>query len=490
MNILIVASECVPYAKTGGLADVVGVLPKFLKKLGHDVRVVMPRYYVVDKEKFGLKPISGALGVPMGIIGEQWCGIYESCLPNSDVPIYFLEHELYYGRAELYNVGGKGFIDNDNRFVFLSRAALQLAKKLDFKPDIVHANDWHTAIMSMFLKTVYKDDHFFAKTASVLTIHNMQYQGVFYAGLMDVLGIGWENWLDVEWMGQVNLLKGGIYAADMVNTVSEGYLQEIKTPEYGYTLDGVMRDKGSSALGIINGMDYDEWNSEKDKFIAAPFSESDLSGKAICKKTLQEKFNLPVKNVPVLGIISRLVEQKGIDIIIEALPAILSLDIQMVVLGEGEPLAHEVFLKAAKDYPEKFACKIGYDHALSHQIEAGSDFFIMPSRFEPCGLNQMYSLRYGTPPIVRATGGLNDSVDNYDEAANSGDGFKFYSLTSQALYDTVGWAVWMYYNTPDKLKELRIRGMKKRFTWEKSAIRYEEMYEQALIKHYHINQNI
>ncbi len=486
MNILIVASECVPYAKTGGLADVVGILPKFLKKLGHDVRVVMPRYYVVDKEKFGLKPINCALGVPMGIIGEQWCGVYEATLPNSDVPIYFLEHEVYYGRAELYNVDGKGFIDNDNRFVFLSRAALQLAKKIDFRPDIIHANDWHTAIMGMFLKTVYKNDHFFAKTASVLTIHNMQYQGVFYAGLMDVLGIGLENWLDVEWMGQVNLLKGGIYAADMVNTVSEGYLKEIKTPEYGYTLDGVMRDKASCAVGIINGMDYEEWDSENDKFIAAPYSEINLSGKQSCKEFLQQKFNLPKKNVPILGIISRLVEQKGIDIIIEALPMILSLDVQMVVLGEGEPLAHELFLKTAKDYPEKFACKIGYDHALSHQIEAGSDFFIMPSRFEPCGLNQMYSLRYGTPPIVRATGGLNDSVDNYDEANSSGDGFKFYTLTPEALYDTVGWAVWVYYNTPEKLKELRIRGMKKRFTWEKSAIKYEEMYEQALIKHYHM----
>ncbi|MEY4504538.1 MAG: hypothetical protein RL154_834, partial [Pseudomonadota bacterium] len=320
MNILIVASECVPYAKTGGLADVVGVLPKFLKKLGHDVRVVMPRYYVVDRQKYGLKLLNDPLGVPMGIIGEQWCGIYESTLPDSDVPVYFLEHEVYYGRSELYNVNGKGFLDNDNRFVFLSRAALQLAKKLDFKPDIVHSNDWHTAAMSIFLNTVYKDDVFFAKTAGVLTIHNIQYQGVFYAGLMDVLDIGWESWLDVEWLGQVNLLKGGIYNSLVVNTVSEGYLGEIKTPEYGYSLDGVICDKGENALGIINGMDYTEWNSESDKFLPAPFSEINLDGKAICKKALQEKFSLPTKNVPVLGIISRLVEQKGVDILAKALP--------------------------------------------------------------------------------------------------------------------------------------------------------------------------
>ena len=478
MKILIAASECVPYAKTGGLADVVGILPKFLKALGHDVRVVMPRYYAVDKQKYGLKLIGDPLGVPMGIIGEQWCGVYESKLPDSDVPVYFLEHEVYYGRAELYNADGKGFLDNDNRFVFLSRAALQLAKKLDFKPDIVHSNDWHTAAMSVFLNTIYKHDPFFKDTASVLTIHNIQYQGVFYEGVMDVLGIGWDSWIDLEWKGQVNLLKGGIYASTMVNTVSEGYMNEIKTPEYGYGLEGVVLDKGLNAIGILNGMDYSEWDSEHDKFLPAPFSEINLEGKAVCKRALQEKFGLPKKDVPILGVVSRLVEQKGIDILAEAMPYIMSLDVQMVMLGEGEPWTHFYFGDTMIANPEKFACKIGYDHGLSHLIEAGADFFVMPSRFEPCGLNQMYSLRYGTPPIVRATGGLNDTVENFD-GNNSGDGFKFYALTAQALYDTIGWAVWTYYNEPQKLVELRKRGMKKRFTWEKSAAKYVEMYHKA-----------
>lgn len=480
MNILITASECVPYAKTGGLADVVGILPKFLKQMGHDVRVVMPRYYGVNIDKYGLKLIDGPLGVPMGIIGEQWCGVYEGRLPDSDVPIYFLEHEVYYGRSELYNVDGRGFLDNDNRFVFLSRATLQLVKKINFKPDIVNANDWHTAATSIFLKTVYKDDPFFKHTATVLTVHNIQYQGIFYEGLMDVLNIGWEYWIDLEWMGQVNLLKGGIYMSDMVNTVSEGYMNEIKTPEYGYKLDGVVSDKGSNIVGILNGMDYKEWDSENDKFLPAPFSEINLEGKTICKRALQEKFGLPIKNVPIFGIVSRLVEQKGIDILAEAMPCILSLDIQMVMLGEGEPWAHFYFGDTMIANPDKFACKIGYDNALSHLIEAGSDFFVMPSRFEPCGLNQMYSLRYGTPPIVRATGGLNDTVENFSDRENSGDGFKFFTLTAQALFDTIGWAVWTYYNEPHKLIELRKRGMKKRFTWEKSAAKYVAMYEKAL----------
>lgn len=484
LNILIVASECVPFAKTGGLADVVGILPKFLKKMGHDVRVVMPRYYRIDKAK--LKPLSDAmpLGVPMGIIGEQWCGVYEGVLPNSDVPIYFLEHELYYGRDAIYNnAEGEGFLDNDNRFVFLSRAALQLAKALDFRPDIVHANDWHTAAIPVFMNTIYKHDPFFAKTASVLTIHNMQYQGQFYEGLMDVLGIGWEhfNFLELEQDDCVNLLKGGIYHANLVSTVSKGYKNEIMTSEYGYGLEGVMRDRTAFVRGILNGMDYEEWNPKTDKYLAKNYDVGDMDGKDVCKADIQKTMGLPVNQaIPLFGIVSRLVEQKGVHLLSEAFDWIMGLDIQMVMLGEGDARAHEFFRSMASKYPSKFAVQIGYDNSLAHKIEAGADFFVMPSIFEPCGLNQMYSLRYGTLPIVRATGGLDDTVENFDERRKSGDGFKFGDAKAWALYNTIGWATYTYYNNKEAMVILQKNAMGKRFTWEESAKKYEEMYVDAI----------
>lgn len=484
LNILIVASECVPFAKTGGLADVVGILPKFLKKAGHDVRVVMPRYYRIDKTK--LKPLSDAmpLGVPMGVIGEQWCGVYEGVLPNSDVPIYFLEHELYYGRDAIYNnAEGEGFLDNDNRFVFLSRAALQLTKALDFRPDIVHANDWHTAAIPVFMNTIYKHDVFFAKTASVLTIHNMQYQGQFYEGLMDVLAVGWEhfNFLELEQDDCVNLLKGGIYHANLVNTVSDGYKNEIMTSEYGYGLEGVMQDRAAFVRGILNGMDYEEWNPKTDKYLVKNYDMGNMDGKDDCKADVQKLMGLSVNpNVPLFGIVSRLVEQKGVHLLSDAFEWIMGLDIQMVMLGEGDAQAHEFFRSMATKYPKKFAVRIGYDNALAHKIEAGADFFVMPSIFEPCGLNQMYSLRYGTLPIVRATGGLDDTVENFDERRKTGNGFKFSDAKAWALYNTIGWATYTYYNNKDAMENLQKNAMSKRFTWEESAKKYEEMYSDAI----------
>jgi len=479
LSILITASECVPYAKTGGLGDVVGILPKFLKKLGHDVRVIMPRYYVIDKEKYGLKPIGVPLGVPMGVIGEQWCQLYEGTLPHSDVPAYFVEHELYFGRAEIYNANGKGFMDNDNRFVFLSRASLQACKLLDFRPDIIHANDWHTAVANVFLNTVYGDDPFFAQTSSLLTIHNMQYQGEFYPGLMEVLDLGWDRFhhMEMEHHGSVNLLKGGIYHSKVINTVSNGYKNEIATPEYAYGLEDTVNYRWQDFYGIVNGMDYEEWDPSSDKYLAANYDVGDMTGKAVCKKDLQERFGLPVRDdVPVFGVVSRLVDQKGIDILAEAIHKILALDIQFVMLGEGEPWAHFYFGDVMAAYPEKFAVRIGYDNSLAHKIEAGSDFFVMPSRFEPCGLNQMYSLRYGTPPIVRATGGLDDTVENFDEIAGTGDGFKFHTTAASALFDTIGWATYTFYNNKTGLAKLRENGMSKRFTWDESAKKYEELW--------------
>ena len=485
INILMAASEAVPFAKEGGLADVAGALPRALAARGHDVRVVMPRYYKVDRERYGLKLLPGVLVVPMGVIGTMYCGVYEGRLPDSDVPVYFLEHEQLYGRGGgLYEVDNEGFLDNDNRFIFLSKAALELCKMLDFRPDVVHAHDWHTAAIPVLLNTLYRADPYVGGAASLLTIHNMQHQGTFYEGAMEVLGVGWGHFtfLGLEKDNQVNLLKGGLYHATLINTVSEGYAREIQTPEYGWGLEGVVRERAADLSGILNGVDYSEWSPESDPLIPAPYSADDLSGKAVCKRELQRAVGLPVRDdVPLIGMVSRLVKQKGIDVLAEAIPRILGLDLQFVMLGAGEPWAHFYFGDIQSAYPEKFRCIIGYDNPLAHRIEAAADFFLMPSAFEPCGLNQMYSLRYGTLPIVRATGGLDDSVENFDERSLSGTGFKFRDLNAGALFDTVGWAVHTWYHRKDAMEVLIRNAMARRFSWDVSARGYEELYKKAMV---------
>ena len=483
LKILITASEAVPFAKEGGLADVVGALPKFLKARGHDVRVVMPRYYRVDRQKFKLRELPGTLSVPMGVIGEMYCGVLEGRIPGTEVPVYFLEHEEYYGRDTLYEKDNQGYLDNDNRFIFLSRASLELCKMIRFTPDLVHAHDWHTAAVPLLLNTLYRQDSHLAQAASLLTIHNMQHQGSFYEGALEVLGVGWEHFthLELEMLNQVNLLKGGIYHATLLNTVSEGYAREIQTPEYGWGLEGVVRERSDALSGILNGVDYEEWNPESDPHLAANFGAGDLSGKAICKRELQRALGLPERDdVPLIGMVSRLVKQKGIDVLAQAIPRLLELDIQIVLLGAGEPWAHFYFGDLAAGHPERFACRIGYDNRLAHRIEAGCDFFLMPSAFEPCGLNQMYSMRYGTLPIVRATGGLDDSVQNFDAATRTGDGFKFWDLNANALFDTVGWAVHTWYREPEAIGALRQNAMAKRFTWEEAAANYERLYLEGM----------
>lgn len=484
LSILFAAAEATPFAKEGGLGDVVGSLPKYLARMGYDVRVVIPRYYSVDREKYGLRLLPGTLVVPMGIIGEMYCGVYEGRLSGCDVPIYFLEHEQFYGRSGLYQEGGEGYLDNDNRFVFLSKASLELCKMLDWRPDVVHAHDWHTGVIPLLLNTSYLHDRYVGNAASLLTIHNMQHQGSFYPGLMEVLGVGWKhfNYLDLEKDDQVNLLKGGLYNATLLNTVSRGYAHEIQTPEYGWGLEGVVRERAADLYGILNGVDYEEWDPATDPFIASTYTARTVKkGKAACKRDLQAAFGLPQRaDVPLFGVVSRMVSQKGTDILAEAIHQILEMDVQFVMVGNGEPWAHFYFGDIAALNPQKFACYIGYDNALAHKVEAGADFFVMPSSFEPCGLNQMYSLAYGTPPIVRATGGLDDSVENFNEATLTGTGFKFWRHNATALFDTVGWAVYTYFNNPKGLAALRKNGMKQRFTWEEAASRYDELYHLAI----------
>jgi starch synthase len=474
LKIAFVASEVVPFAKTGGLADVAGALPKALKKLGHEIIVIMPRYYKIDKTKF--TKLEEPLGVPMGTMGELWAAVYMTTLPNSDVPIYFIDYERYFGRSGLYEENNHSFEDNGERFVFFSKAAMQLCKMLHFTPDIFHANDWHTATIPALAKTRFFHDFAHAKT--VLTVHNMQHQGVFHNGLMDLLEIGWDrfNSHEFESMDHLNMLKGGIMHADAVTTVSKGYALEIQTPDFGFGLDGHLKAHSAKIQGILNGVDYDEWNPSKDEHIAKKFDMDDLKGKNVCKRALQKHFGLKQKyTVPLIGFVGRFAEQKGIGLIASVLSGLLDLDVQIVILGAGEKWA-EGFFSHESSYRENFGLHVGYSDALAHQIEAGCDLFLMPSLFEPCGLNQIYSLRYGTLPIVRATGGLDDTIENFDAEHNSGNGFKFYEASSDALYHTVKWAVDLYNNDKEAFEQLRARAMSAHFSWDDAAKNYEEIY--------------
>ncbi len=484
MKILMVTAEMAPFARVGGLGDAVGALSRTLAAAGHDVRVVLPCYGAIDRQAFGLRP-AASLEVPMGALGRIAVKVLQGETPRSQTAAFFIGHDPYFARRGIYGHDGDGFTDNDLRFTLLSRAALETARHAGWRPDVIHVHDWHTAAIPVFLDTIYRDDPVLRDAASLLTIHNMIHQGVFDKSLMDVLGVGWEHFHlgELEFFDRVNLLKGGIVHATLVNTVSPTYAREILQPGFAYGIEGVVRGRGADLSGILNGADYDEWNPEADPMIAARYSAGDPAGKALCKKDLQRAMGLPERpSVPLFGLVSRLVKQKGIDLLAQALPRILELDVQFVILGDGEPWSHAFLEELARSRPEKFACRIGFEPALAHRIIAGCDFFVMPSRFEPCGLTQMYGMRYGTLPVVHATGGLDDTVENFDEAGLKGTGFKFHAATAGALYDTIGWATHTYYNRPSAMETLIKRTMAKRFTWEEAARAYEDLYRIAVRK--------
>ena len=480
LKILFAASEAVPFAKTGGLADVAGALPKALKERGHDVIVVMPRYYGIDRG--ALEQIEEPMGVPMGPIGELWAAVYRGELPGSDVPVYFIDYEQYFGRRGLYDDNGYSYNDNDNRFIFLSKAAFQLCKKIDFHPDVIHANDWHTAAMPLLKKTRFQYDPHFSNAITVLTLHNLQHQGIFFKGAVDVMEVGWNHFnpMELESMDGVNILKGGIAHADAVTTVSRKYAREIQTPEYGFGLQSHIRAHSDKLFGILNGVDYDDWSPSVDTYIDAHFDVGDMKGKAACKKALRKHFNLPERDVPVIGFVGRFAKQKGIELIAGTIEGMLHLDAQFVVLGTGEKWAEGFFSQIAQRYPDKFAIHVGYSNAVAHRIEAGCDLFLMPSLFEPCGLNQIYSLRYGTLPIVRATGGLDDTIENYDPETGEGNGFKFELPMHDALFNTVKWAVDVWHNAPEHFALMQERAMRARFSWDDAAQGYETVYNWLL----------
>ena len=482
LNILIVTSEMYPYAKIGGLADVVGSLCSALKKLGHDIRVVMPSYKVIDKSQYDIKTLISSMCVWMGN-KEEWCSVHET-RTDDDVPVYLIEHDLYFNRWGLYHDSTMAdYKDNPMRFGFLSRAALQLAIDLPFKPDIVHSNDWQTALTPAFLKIWHWNNPVLRATASVLTIHNIAYQGIYPKENIEYLGLGWSNFTEekMESYDQINFLKAGVYYSDVITAVSPSFAKDITSPYGGFGLAPYLSRRGSDLKGIINGIDYSIWNPQKDKLIPANYSIKNLNGKKACKKELQNIFNLneDVK-IALVGTIGRFVEQKGFHLIAQSIERIIDMSVQFVILGTGERALEEYFGTLPSRYHGKVGSFIGFDNNRAHLITAGCDFFLMPSLFEPCGLNQMYAQHYGTLPIVRATGGLDDTVQNYNELDSCGTGFKFWEPSSHALYHTVGWAISVYYNRPDHIQKMIINAMKQDYSWEKSAIQYKEMYRRAI----------
>ncbi len=482
MKIAMIAAECVPYVKTGGLADVVGALPTALKALGHEVIVVLPRYSMIDGDRFGLKPFMNSMGVWMGD-GLEWCSVLSA--DNEGTPVYFIEFQRYFARWGLYHDANfNDYLDNARRFGFLTRAGLQLCKDIGFIPDIVHAHDWHTALASAFLKIWHWNDPLLGKAASVLTIHNLAYQGSYDRESYNYLGLRWENYTPAKFEdhGKVNLLKGGIVYADMVNTVSPTYASETRTPEGGYGLAPYLNDKGANYIGILNGVDYSRWDPAVDRQIVACYSPDDMRGKLECKAALQKRFGLEIdETMPVVGVVSRLVTQKGLDLLALAIENILrDMRVQFVILGAGEKVLEAFYSQLHDLYPDRVGCFIGYSDEIAHWIEAGADFFIMPSIYEPCGLNQIYSLKYGTLPIVRATGGLDDTVIQYDETTGNGTGFKFYEPSANAIYYSVGWAVSTWYDRNPHIHQMRQAAMAQNFSWEKSARAYVDLYRRAI----------
>lgn len=477
-----ISSECVPFAKTGGLADVVGVLPKVLVKLGHEVIVVIPRYSQIDGARHKLRLALSPMGVWMGN-AEEWCAVSVTSEPG--FPVYFIDSKKYFDRWGLYHDAAfNDYLDNPRRFGFLARAALQLCKDIGFAPDIVHAHDWHAALAPAYLKIWHWNDPLLGKAASVFTIHNLAYQGKYPAEHLDYLGLQWANFKSdkFEDHGGLNFLKGGIQYADMVTTVSPTYANETRTPELGYGMAPYLSDRGADYVGILNGVEYEQWDPAIDSLIPATYSAADLSGKAECKRKLQERLWLEMKpDVPIVGVVSRLVSQKGLDLLSQTLDNILrNMHVQFAILGSGEPELESYYSNLPARFPGQVGSYIGYNNEIAHWIEAGSDFFIMPSIYEPCGLNQMYSLKYGTLPIVRATGGLDDSVQQYNEKTGAGTGFKFQEANPTAIYYAVGWAVSTYYDRPAHMQQMIQSAMAQDFSWEKSAQVYLQVYERAL----------
>lgn len=468
-KILMVASEATPFVKTGGLADVIGALPPALRERGEEVAVVLPKYRGVVLENPAR--VYDRLQV---WAGSLWTVSIDRVI-HRGVPFFFIDCPPLFDRAGIYNENGTDYPDNHIRFSVLCQAALGVLRHL-FRADILHCHDWQAGLVGPYLRHVFRGDPTFFGTKLITTIHNLGYQGIFTAAQLEEVGLGRELFSPaaMEFYGDINLLKGGIVYADAITTVSPRYAQEIQSPEHGFRLDGLLRSRRDRLFGILNGVDYAEWSPEVDPLIPARYSHRDLSGKLVCKRALLQEIGLPSDNLdrPLIGIVSRFATQKGFDLIADIAEAVSQEDVSFAILGSGEARFEEMFLHFKRTRPDKFGVRVGYDNSLAHRIEAGADIFLMPSQYEPCGLNQIYSLRYGTVPVVRATGGLDDTID-------PSTGFKFSEYSGQALLNTIRIAL-AKYQDHDSWRNMMVKGMLKDYSWNASAGAYSALYKYLI----------
>ncbi|MCG3160415.1 MAG: Glycogen synthase [Acidobacteria bacterium] len=480
MRVILASSEVVPYSKTGGLGDVAGALPKALARIGCDISVVTPRYTGFGKRHGDVvnhetgEMIFDDLRVPFAG-GVKYAAVWRDWMNGA--PVYFIDNHEYFGHGYIY---GSGNFDVE-RFAFFSRAVIELAKRIGGPPDIIHCNDWQTGFIPAYLTTVYAADPFFARTATLFTIHNLAYQGLFDPNLLPKFGLGWDVFqYGMEFHDAANAMKSGIYFSTAISTVSPKYAQEIQTPEFGNRLDGLLRARHDDLIGILNGVDYHEWNPETDPHLAANYSIHNFDGKAACKRDLLEKYHLPIDlEKPVVAIVSRLTSQKGIELITQAVWRMLETGAYFVLLGSGAESYEGYFQHVRDTMPAQVGVYFGYNNALAHQIEAGADMFLMPSSYEPCGLNQMYSLKYGTAPIVRGVGGLDDTIRNFEPTTRQGNGYKFYEYSGDRLTEKFYEAIMAYYDR-GTWRALQRNGMREDFSWERSAHNYLNAYHRIV----------
>lgn len=483
LRILFVASEVEPFAKTGGLADVAGALPKALEGLGHDVRVFMPKYRGVEGPAGPLRTVVPRLAVPLGDRVVE--GSVVQGHTGKAVPVYFLAQDHYYDRPTLYTTPEGDYPDNCERFVFFCRAALEALSALDWTPQVIHVHDWQAGLIPVYLETLYRDGPIGRDVATVFTIHNLAYQGLFWHYDMPMTGLGWDLFTPagIEFYGKLSFLKGGLVFSDLLTTVSPTYAAEIQTPEFGEGLDGVLRERGADLVGILNGIDYEAWNPATDAEIPKRFGPDDPEGKAACKAGLREELGLasPGRPAPLVGMVSRLADQKGLDLVDAVVPGIVAAGGQFALLGAGDERYERAFTELARAHPGAVAVRIGFDAGLARRIYAGADCFLMPSRYEPCGLGQLIALRYGTIPIVRRTGGLADTVREWDRATGRGTGFGFDAYAPEPCWSAVARALAAYADAT-AWRRLVKNAMAEDFSWEASAEQYVNCYRKAVKK--------
>ncbi|HUE37624.1 MAG TPA: glycogen synthase GlgA [Candidatus Acidoferrum sp.] len=478
MNILLASSEVYPYSKTGGLADMVGALAKTLARTGHQARIVTPLYRGIAEQYPQIRREDWWFDLPLGSRHVQ--AELFSLEPEPNLTVYFIRQPQFYDRDGYYLENNVSYTDNDERFIFFSKCVAHLARYLPWRPDIIHVHDWQAALVPALVLNQKAREGWGNPPPACLTIHNLAYQGVFPAKSFALTNLPPEFFTmeTSEYFGRMNCLKAGIALADLITTVSPRYAREILTEEFGCGLDGFLRKRQNRLAGILNGMDYEEWNPQKDPLLKAPYSAANLSGKKINKAELQKELGLAATEAPLFGTISRLAEQKGIDIQLAALEEMLSAEMQFVLLGSGSPAYEHGYHELARRFPTKVVARFGYSEGLAHRIEAGCDFYLMPSRYEPSGLNQMYSLHYGTVPIVRATGGLDDSVVDFTEDKTNANGIKFREYSARALARCIRKALALY-EQPELLRRCRRNGMKMDFSWERTVGEYLKAYETA-----------